>query len=250
MNPLQRCLRAGLLLAFVWLTTAGCLCPTCPNTRGAATAPAQPPAEDGGAAAVLAHGKRLVIWDGRHIKPRTVGTGRHGHLDFWDGGKSWADCDDKPHCLATFAATAGAGVHGGKALKLHAEGRGWIGAGWNWFGWYPRTAGTDLSPYESLSFQIRVEPASPAAGPDPGTVAVVLACSNSRKSSARVQVRKYDESFDDGKWHKIAVPLTEFTSGQEAGGFDLKKTWELQLSTWNGSPHDFNIYVDQIAAEN
>jgi hypothetical protein len=61
-------------------------------------------------------------------------------------------------------------------------------------------------------------------------------------------VQKYDANFDDGGWHKIAIPITDFNSGDGAE-FDSRTAWELRLSTWSATPRDFNIYVDQIAAE-
>lgn len=150
--------------------------------------------------------------------------------------------------MATLAAIAGAGLRGGKGLKFHAQGRGWIGSGWSWFGWYPPTAGTDLSPYDNLTFQIRVERTSPDAL-DPKDVSVQFVCSNGKKSSARIKVHERDANFDDGKWHKIVIPLTELTTGKDGAEFDPKTIWELRLSTWNDTPHDFNIYIDQIVAE-
>ncbi|HXN30325.1 MAG TPA: hypothetical protein VN894_00630 [Polyangiaceae bacterium] len=226
------------------LALSACLRP--PLTNSAATAaPSQPASVHGGR---LADGNRLVLWDGNRIPPRNVGTGRSARLDFWDGGKSWADCDSKPSCKAALGAKSGAGLGGGKGLQFHAEGAGWAGSGWSWFGWYPPTAGTDLSPYGTLTFQIRVEAKLPDAAPDPRTVEVLLVCSNGKKTTARAVVQKYEALFDDGGWHKVAIPVADLTSGDGAG-FDSKTVWEFRLSTWNATPRSFNIYIDQIAAE-
>jgi len=120
--------------------------------------------------------------------------------------------------------------------------------GWNWFGWYPETAGTDLSPYTHLTFQIRVENASRDMGLDPESVTVRLGCSKGKQTSADVSPVKYERDFGDGKWHKVSVPLAQFTKGKGAG-FDLQTAWEFQLSAWSSTPKNFTIYLDQIAVE-
>jgi hypothetical protein len=242
MKPLDSGIRIASFAVWTSLALAGCLRPNL--NRSVETTPSAQPAADE---------QRLVIWDGAHIRPRNVGSGRTGHLDFWDGGKSWASCDSKPDCQATLVAKSGVGVDGinvdaAKGLEFHAAGSGWAAASWNWFGWWPPTAGTDLTPYRNLTFQIRVEPRSRDAAPDPRSFAVLLACSNGRKTTARAMVQKYDGKFDDGKWHKIAIPFADL-SRSEGAQFDWEKAWEFQMSTWSATPRDFNIYVDKIAAE-
>ena len=233
----------------------GCSCPKCANAVHANNADAAPPAGP--------DGKRLVLWDGAHIKPRNVGTGRTGRLDYWDGGRGWAGCNRKPTCVASLEAATGAGLHGGKGLKFHGEGPGWIGAGWSWFGWYPPTAGSDLSSFDRLVFEIRVEGTAPRSRPRPGeagdvpsdaaagaeSLNVALISSDGKKASARVSLRKYDEGFADAAWHRVAIPLADLTHTAEAQGFNLKSVWELQLTTWSEAPRAFDVYVDQIAAE-
>jgi hypothetical protein len=229
----------------VFAALVGCLRPSA-GTPAVAAGVAQTGADEG----TQPVGQRLVLWDGSHIKPRNRGMGRGAGLDFWDGGKGWADCDSKPNCEAALAAKAGVGIDGGKGLQFHAhvEGSGWAGSGWSWFGWYPPTAGTDLSAYRSLTFEIRVEPKSPDTGPDTEKVAVLLVCSNGKRTTARAAVQKYDGKFDDGKWHKIAIPIADLRSGDGAD-FDATTVWEFRLSTWSDGPRDFDIYIDQIAAE-
>jgi len=210
--------------------------------------------EAGEGASSTAGGRRLVIWDGGNIAPRVVGVGRAGRLDFWDGGKGWADCDSKPECNAALVASPGVGVEGHKGLKFHGSGTGWIGCGWSWFDWYPPTAGTDLSSYTRLTFQIRVEAVSPDASPDTAHVDVSLVSSGGRGTSARVPLHRYDASFDDGKWHRVCVPLAALAGKPFAGGndgtpFDPRAVWEFRLSTWSPTHRDFNVYIDRIAAE-
>lgn len=116
--------------------------------------------------------------------------------------------------------------------------------------WYPPTAGSDLTGYANLTFRVRVEATSPDAGPDPATTSISLVCSNGKKSSARALLRKYDPQFSDGKWHKINLPLADLTAGPEGAQFDPRTAWEFRVSTWSASPRGFDVYVDQIAAEN
>jgi hypothetical protein len=226
--------------SFAWLVLlasvalAGCLCPPCPTAVAAGPTPAA--AATGGAnnaAAPAATGSRLVIWDGD-------GAGA--------GAQGWDSCDQKPKCKSKLAAESGSGINGSTALKLHGEGPGWIGGGWNLFGWYPENAGVDLSPYSHLTFQIRVDAKSPADAPDPGSVGVLLGCSRNKKDSATVPVERYAKGFEDGKWHKVSIPIAMFVKGAGAQ-FDLQSFWEFRLGTWSMTPRNFDIYVDDIAAE-
>ncbi|MGB8294579.1 MAG: hypothetical protein WCG85_04065 [Polyangia bacterium] len=242
MNPVGSSVRIASLAIWTSLTLAGCIRPD--PSKAAATTPAALPSADE---------ERLVIWDGTRIRARNVGAGRTARLDFWDGGKSWASCDAKPQCQATLVAKSGVGVDGinvdgAKGLEFHATGSGWAGSGWNWFAWWPPTAGTDLSSYRSLTFHIRVEAKSRDAAPAPRSVVVRLACSNGKKTTAGAMVQKYDGRFDDGKWHKITIPIADLGRG-EGAQFDWEKVWEFQLSTWSATPRDFSIYIDKIAAE-
>jgi hypothetical protein len=173
-----------------------------------------------------------VIWDG----------------DETTGGQSWGDsCDGKGKCIKV-AVEPGAGLNGSSALKIHGEGADWIGTGWNLFGWYPPNAGVDISPYSHLTFQIRVEAKSPQDAPEPGAVAILLGCSGNKFDSADAPVEKYAKGFTDGKWHKVAIPISAFTKGK-GSKFDLQSFWEFRISTWSGSPRNFDIYIDDIAAE-
>lgn len=72
--------------------------------------------------------------------------------------------------------------------------------------------------------------------------------STQKGTTAGAMVQKYDGRFDDGKWHKVTIPIADLSRG-EGAQFDWEKVWEFQLSTWNATLRDFNSYVDQIAAE-
>jgi hypothetical protein len=202
----------------------------------AAGAPATAAAAGGGATAAsppAPTGSRLVLWDGD-------GAGA--------GAQGWESCDKKPDCEAKVGPDSSGGVNGSAGLKLHGVGPGFIGMGWNLFGWYPENAGVDLSQYSHLTFQIRVEAKSPEAAPDPGSVGVLLGCSHNKNDSATVTVERYAKGFTDGKWHKVEMPISAFVKGSGAK-FDLGSFWEFRIATWSGTPRNFDIFIDEIAAE-
>jgi hypothetical protein len=241
MKPLDCGIRIAPFAIWTLLVPAGCLRPD--PSKSVETSVARAMADEQG----------RILWDGARISPWILisrGNPRFG----WEGGKGWATCDSKPNCQATLAARAGVGVDGSndenaKGLEFHAAGVGWAWWGWNWCDFRPRTGGMDLRPYRSLTFQIRVEPKSGDTAPDPRTIAVLLACSDGNKTTAPAMVQKYDGSFDDGKWHKIAIPIVDLSRNQGAE-FDWESVWEFRLASWSATPRDFNIYVDKIAAEN
>jgi hypothetical protein len=204
----------------------------------AAGAPATAASTAGGGATASSStpaptGSRLVIWDGD-------GAGA--------GAQGWESCDKKPDCEAKVGPDSGSGVDGSTALKLHGVGPGFIGMGWNLFGWYPENAGIDLGQYSHLTFQIRVQAKSPEAAPDPGSVGVLLGCSRNKNDSATVTVERYAKGFTDGKWHKVEMPISAFVKGSGAK-FDLGSFWEFRIATWSGTARNFDIFIDEIAAE-
>jgi hypothetical protein len=225
----RRSLLGGL--ALLTLGTAGCLCPPCPTAAGAA------PVTAGGGlygpAPAVAGGSHQMLWDGE-------GAG--------SGAQGWDNCADPKNGCSKVGPAPGAGVGGSTALKLHGDGPGFLGMGWNLFGWYPPNAGIDMTPYSHLTFQIRVDAKSPDVAPDPGSVGVLLGCSANKNDSATVPVERYAKGFGDGKWHKVEIPVTAFTKGSGAK-FDPTSFWEFRIATWSASPRHFDIYLDDIALE-
>jgi hypothetical protein len=187
---------------------------------------------------------------------RALAPPARARLAIWDSdrgpaGKGWTDCDQKPNCqsvLPRAGGPTGAGSGEIAGVRWHVEGSGWAGMGWNWFSWFPETAGTDVTPYGSLTFQLRVVSKSPDSAPDPATFTIFLRCSNGKKESGSVPVRTYAPQFADGRWHRVVVPLADLVQGKGAA-FDTKTAWEVDLSHWGSHPHDFDVYVDDIAAE-
>jgi hypothetical protein len=176
-------------------------------------------------------------------------------LTIWDSdketGKGWSDCDQKPSCKSAVSkegGTTGSGSGEIAGVRWHAEGSGWAGMGWNWFGWWPESAGSDLSPYGTLTFQIRVVSKSPASGPDPAKLTAFLRCSNGKKETAAVPIGNYAANFADGRWHRVVIPIADLLQGKGAT-FDATTAWELNLNHWSAAARDFDVYVDDIAAE-
>lgn len=176
-----------------------------------------------------------------------------GELVIWDGdgagagAKGWADCTKKPSCKAAAAPTPGVGRNGSTALKVTFEGPDWIGMGWNWFGWWPETAGVDISGYKNLKFWLRIEAKTPEAAPELSALTVGMRCSNGKKDSESVALLPFAKDALDGKWHEVKIPLSEFTKGK-GSAFDLRTAWEFNMNHWSGSPRNFEVFVDEIAA--
>jgi hypothetical protein len=76
----------------------------------------------------------------------------------------------------------------------------------------------------------------------------LLGCSRNKKDSATLPVERYAKGFQDGKWHKVELPISAFTKGGGAQ-FDLQSFWEFRLATWSGTARNFDIYIDDIVLE-
>jgi hypothetical protein len=248
-NMSTRLKEVSLLTAVaLGLASAGtsCVCPPCSNAaaasptagagQGAAVAQSSSSSSTGTSATAAAPaGKRLLIWDGE------------GH-GAGSSAKSWADCDKKPDCKASLAPAPGSGKDGSVGLKLGTDGPGWKGGGWNWFGWWPETSGTDLTPYQNISFWMRLDPKTPDMMPEPGSITVSVRSSKNKGESQSVSMDKFGKDLPDGKWHKIVIPLAEFTKDKPK--FDPGTAWEFGVGIWTADPRTLAILVDEIAAEN
>ena len=223
---------AVLSAAVLALTSSsGCLCPPCeagPTTAAGVAAPsaaaAAPPA------AAVASGKSEVIWDGDGVAK----------------GQGWASCDKEGACKVTFAPAPGAGASGSNGLKLHGEGEGWQGGGWNWFGWYPENAGTDLSGYDDLKFSVKVTGAAKEKTPNASGINLAFGCSKDKKTSADASLGKYAADGADGQWHEVSIPLKDFFDGKGAE-CDSRTAWEIRVSSWSGTPVNFDLVIDNVA---
>lgn len=171
----------------------------------------------------------------------------------WDGdtvgqsAKGWADCEKKPQCKASLLPEAGGGLNHSVGLKLRGDGAGWMGGGWNFFGWWPADAEVDTKSYKTLKFAIRIESKAAASAPDPKAFEIVLKCANAKSKCASkpANIAKYAEgNLFDGAWHSVKIPLAATV---EAGVFDAKGISEIDFNTFSDTVKTFSIYVDDIA---
>jgi hypothetical protein len=200
----------------------GCICP--PEGCGSA---ASPNASKAGSLAAVG-----IVWNGEGVG---------------ETAKGWSDCDKKPNCKVALAPAPGAGKDGTSALKFHGEGAGWLGGGWNWFGWYPANGGVDISGYKNLTFWLRID-ASGETAPELSAITVSLRCSNGGKDSASAALDRYAKEARDGKWHKVSIPIDLLRRGP-GKQYDPTTTWEFVIGEWSATPRKFDIYIDDIGFE-
>ena len=113
-----------------------------------------------------------------------------------------------------------------------------MGGGWNWMGFDPPDAGTDISAYKNLRFWAKV-----SGDKKPSQLSV--ACKSNDKSateSGRSVARC--PSLLDGKWHELVIPIKDLDSKNV---LNKAKVWELQFNTWSQDDVDFSLFVDEIA---
>ncbi len=170
----------------------------------------------------------------------------------WDGdehggsAKEWASCNLKDACKSTVKVAPGSGVNDSVGLEWHVEGKDWKGFGWNWHGFWPENAGTDVSGFKNLSFWIRLKLDDPKKAPELKDLTVGLAGSNKAKGeSATVPLVGYVNGLADEKWHEIVVPIGDLTKGK-GKDFDLTKVWELRLGEYAMSERNFTVFVNNI----
>ena len=164
-----------------------------------------------------------------------------------DGGKGWANCDSPPGCKSEMALAEGKGFSGSRGLHFHGAGPGYLGAGWNWFGWWPEYSGKDLTPYNTLQFEVRVVVSEPNPPPKDLGLKLNIVSSTEKKKSAEVELSEYldEELIADGKWHRVDIPLDDLYDG--AAGFDRQKVWEFGVGTWMAGPRKLDVFIDDIA---
>jgi len=161
-----------------------------------------------------------------------------------DGGKGWANCDTPPECKSDMTLEAGKGFSGSRGLHFQGAGKGYLGAGWNWFGWWPENSGKDLSPYNTLQFEVRVVVSEPNPPPEDLDLLINLVSSTEKKKSAVVKLSEYvDGNLADGKWHLVDIPLDDLYED----GFDRQKVWEIGVASWSATPRKLDVFIDDIA---
>lgn len=173
----------------------------------------------------------------------------------WDGdevggnAKEWANCNLKAACASTIKATPSEGVNKSVGLEWHVEGKDWKGFGWNWHGFWPADAGTDISGYKNLSFWVRLRLDDPKQAPEAKDITAGLTCSTGEKETAQVSLGSYVDGLADQEWHEVVVPLSDLTKGK-GKDFDLTKAWEFRMGEYSMTERNFTLFIDNIGFDN
>ena len=127
---------------------------------------------------------------------------------------------------------------GSRAVHFHATAKDrWMEWGWRWFPWWPPASGTDLRPYSTLHFALRVSGRSIPPGMH------VRLDSPPTGKSKMLPLETYEPKYADGSWHEIRIPLADF---HEPGmTYDPAHTTELFFGVWCVDA-DFEVYLDDI----
>ena len=189
----------------------------------------------------------------------------------WDGdeyglsAQNWVNCNDtKGGCKAVISAVDGAGRNDSVGLKFHAEGKDWIGYGWNWVGWYPVDAGIDATKYKNCVFWIKVETkvkakkkkgSGPQVQPLPAAsdITFTLVSGDGKgggNPGGAANPAAYCDNMLDGKWHEIVIPMSVFVKGDKSGKFNPKQVWEFDVGEWSMVPRNFDVYIDDVGFDN
>lgn len=166
--------------------------------------------------------QRIVVWDGEKASK----------------GAGWANSNSiEPQTVE---------AHSGKtALEFKFKGSGdeWLGMGWNWCAFQTGLFGTDITAMKNFSFWMKTK----------GKVADVqlnLLCNGEKfdmpeHHTEKVSALTYCPQLQDGKWHKVSIPLADFIQPK---GFDPLHVGELQL--FNAGEGEGSFFIDDIAFDN
>jgi len=216
-------------VAFAIVLCAACLDPPLSPTTTIAT----PAAKQSPAAWAASTTEELVLWNGEPAH---------------SGGDGWASCQNEREgtCEARLETSAGAGRDGGSALHFTARGSEWLGFGWNWFGWWPSDAGTDISERKTFAFAIRVV-GEPGLAPEPFTINVALGGSarDGQDATLAIPILDHAPGFADGGWHDVALPISAMLRGK-GERFDTWRAWSFTLGAWNQGERKYEIFVDDV----
>lgn len=196
-----------------WL--AGLLCS--PTLAGLVLAGPSPAARAADAAPAAA----IIVWDGEK-----------------EGGAAWAMPEANKSTLKPQTETVHAGMG---ALAFSGEGKDWTSCGWNWHGWWPKNAGTDISQYANLVFWLK------SGGAAPDTLKVCLT-SNNRKPTLQVSITAFCANVADGTWHEVVIPLRALYGDHTE--FDPKNAWEIAIHTYSAESRKLAFFLDDIGFDN
>ena len=169
--------------------------------------------------------KDLVIWDG----------------DTKADGKAWTSPTSDKITLKPNTKEN----HGGKqSLEFHGEGKDWMGYGWNWFGWWPADAGTDLSSADRVSLWVKV---TGDKKPADFNFALISSGGKDKKNTPPLAMTKYVKDakpLTDGDWHQVIIPLKDIYADKT--DFDPKLAWEFDIGEFSQDDVNFSIFVDNV----
>jgi hypothetical protein len=172
-----------------------------------------------------------------------VWTGDAGH----DGGSGWDSCqDERAGCNTELRALPGVGRDQSVGLHFSGQGPEWMGFGWNWFSWWPKEAGTDISLRNSLALAIRLT-GEPGQRPEPDTLQIALGGSALDGSDATeaIAIADFEPDFADGQWHDVTLPLGAMLRGK-GERFDTQRAWSFTIGAWNQGERKYEIFVDDV----
>jgi hypothetical protein len=172
-----------------------------------------------------------------------VWTGEPGH----DGGSGWDSCqDERPPCNTELRAVPGAGRDRSVGLHFSAQGPEWMGFGWNWYSWWPKEAGTDISRRNSLALAIQLV-GEPGQRPEPHTVKIALGGSalDGHDATEAISIADFEPDFADGRWHDVTLPLGAMLRGK-GERFDTQRAWSFTIGAWNQGERKYEIFVDDV----
>ena len=158
-----------------------------------------------------------------------------------ENAKGWSDPAEKATVALQDKEVRTAGK---KTVEFHAKGTGWMGCGWNWFGWYPEDSGTDVSRYKDLHFWAKL-----TGDKKPALLSATLIANGTdkdKKASETCSLLKYCANLADGKWHEIVIPMKDLYLKKDA---NRAKVWEMMLGCWTEDDVNFSLFVDEIAFE-
>jgi hypothetical protein len=162
----------------------------------------------------------LIVWDGDTVKQGGGFTGPNAH-----GLVVQNDI-----------------AHHGAALRVEAAGGNEAVFGYNWQGWSPEDAGTDITGYDRFCFWLKIDG---SARPTSFQVRLTSSPKSAVKQSTTVEIMPRLPGLADGEWHQVVVPIAELAP---AGcPLDLHKTWEFYcIVDSNQGPLACTLYVDDV----
>lgn len=158
------------------------------------------------------------------------------------GGKGWTSGGAKSKSITLQESK---GRNGRAAIEFQAEGRGWIGAGWNWTGWSPNASRVDLRNYNKLRLSVRVW----SRGEALDDIRIGLCSPGTREPAGLVSARQHSRDALDGRWHELELPIAGLLRHSPGKGFDPAQAFELVLHTYGGKDRTFAVLIDHIAFE-